>query len=608
MKNEKKLLNHLESITILIVEEDKESREELIIFLKDKVKDLFIASNGEDGLKLYEEKRPDLILCDIKLSKLDGISMAKSIKKINRDSKIVFITAFNDSNYLFEAIKLHVCDYIIKPIDFNILSKSINDISKNIELEKKNREVRNTLEKYKDVVDESSIISKTDVNGIITYVNKPFEDISGYTKEELIGRPHSVIRHVDTPKEVFKGLWKSILNKKTWHGTIKNRKKNGSFYIVDTIIKPILDINGNVEEFIALRNDITDLEESKEYFKNQSERSNLDLKESIRKATIYKKAIDKCNIILRLSTDMNITFANNAFCKISGYKRSELIGKPYSFIRDKNIEEKDYIEEIDKLKEQLSKGNICEGRISNSAKNGSIYYCKYTVFPIEDDLGNIVEYMSIRHDITKIIKLHRELEETQREVIYKLGEIGETRSKETGNHVKRVAEYSKILATKIGLNEEEINILFAASPMHDIGKVGIPDSILNKPGKLNPEEWDFMQKHSEIGYNILKSSKRPILKAAAIISYTHHEKWNGKGYPRGLKGEDIHIFGRITAIADVFDALGSDRCYKKAWPLDEIVELLNNQSGKHFDPYLIKVFMENIDDFLEVSEKYKDNF
>eukprot|EP01029_Cantina_marsupialis_P032405 TRINITY_DN98675_c0_g2_i1.p1 TRINITY_DN98675_c0_g2~~TRINITY_DN98675_c0_g2_i1.p1 ORF type:complete len:215 (-),score=40.55 TRINITY_DN98675_c0_g2_i1:35-679(-) len=214
--------------------------------------------------------------------------------------------------------------------------------------------------------------------------------------------------------------------------------------------------------------------------------------------------------------------------------------------------------------------------------------------------------MSVRHDITEIVELHRELEETQREVIYKLGEIGETRSKETGNHVKRVAEYSKILAEKIGLPKEDVNILFAASPMHDIGKVGIPDSILNKPEKLTPEEWDFMQMHSEIGYNILNSSNRPILKAAALICHTHHEKWNGKGYPNGLKGEEIHIFGRITAVADVFDALGSDRCYKKAWPLEDILKLLKNQKGKHFDPKLIDVFMENLDAFLEIRDKFVD--
>ena len=214
--------------------------------------------------------------------------------------------------------------------------------------------------------------------------------------------------------------------------------------------------------------------------------------------------------------------------------------------------------------------------------------------------------MLIHHDITDIEKLHKELEDTHREIIYKLGEIGECRSSETGQHVKRVAEYSKLLAQKVGLEVEDVNRLFTASPMHDIGKVGIPDSILNKNGKLDLAEWEIMKTHASIGYEILKTSKRDILQAAAVISHTHHEKWDGSGYPLGTKGEDIHIFGRITAIADVFDALGSERVYKKAWPLDKILDLFNEEKGKHFDPNLMEIFMENLEEFLQIRDNYKD--
>ncbi len=142
--------------------------------------------------------------------------------------------------------------------------------------------------------------------------------------------------------------------------------------------------------------------------------------------------------------------------------------------------------------------------------------------------------------------------------------------------------------------------------MHDIGKVGIPDEVLNKPGKLTANEWDIMRTHSQIGYNILKSSKREILKSAAIISLHHHEKWDGKGYPRGLSGEDIHVFGRITAVADVFDALGSDRCYKKAWEFDKIIEFFHAQRGKHFEPKLVDIFFEHLDEFLKIRDKFQD--
>lgn len=199
-----------------------------------------------------------------------------------------------------------------------------------------------------------------------------------------------------------------------------------------------------------------------------------------------------------------------------------------------------------------------------------------------------------------------EIEKTQVEIILLMSEIAESRSKETGNHVKRVAKVSAELARLAGLSPEEVKLLEVASPMHDIGKVAIPDSILNKPGRLTDEEYDIMKTHAAIGYNLLRHSHRPIIKAAAIVAHEHHEKWNGKGYPEGTRGDRIHIFGRITAIADVFDALACERCYKAAWELPRIVELFKKERGEHFDPILVDLFLQNIDIFTAIMEKYKD--
>jgi response regulator RpfG family c-di-GMP phosphodiesterase len=199
-------------------------------------------------------------------------------------------------------------------------------------------------------------------------------------------------------------------------------------------------------------------------------------------------------------------------------------------------------------------------------------------------------------------ELNNEIEATQREIVFTMGAIAEERSQETGAHIKRVAEYSLILARLSGLSLEESLLIKNASPMHDIGKVGIPDHILNKPGKLTPQEFEIMKTHAELGYKMLKHSQRSILKAASILAYEHHEKWDGSGYPRGLKGEEIHIYGRITAIADVFDALGSDRVYKKAWPLQKILDFFEKQKGKHFDPHLTELFLDNLEHFLAAKE------
>jgi len=206
----------------------------------------------------------------------------------------------------------------------------------------------------------------------------------------------------------------------------------------------------------------------------------------------------------------------------------------------------------------------------------------------------------------KIVLLIDEIEETQKEVVFRLGSVAETRSQETGMHVKRVAEYSKLFALYYGLKKEDAEILKQASPMHDIGKIGIPDNILNKPGKLTPSELVIMKTHASIGYDMLKGSNKSILKVAAIVANEHHEKYDGSGYPRALKGEDIHIYGRITAIADVFDALGSDRCYKEAWPDKKIFDLFKEQRAKHFDPKLVDIFFDKLSEFLKIRDTFKD--
>jgi len=319
------------------------------------------------------------------------------------------------------------------------------------------------LHEYKNAVDRSSIVSKTNKKGIVTYVNEEFCAISGYTREELIGRPHNIVRHSDMSKSAFKDMWKTILAKKSWSGIVTNRKKDGSSYTVEATISPILNSDGEIEEFIAIRNDITD-----------------------------------------------------------------------------------------------------------------------------------------------ILNLHKEIEHTQSDLIFRMGEIGETRSKETGHHVKRVAKYSELLAKYYGLADEEIEYLVSASPMHDIGKVGIPDAILHKAGKLTKTEWSIMKTHANIGYELFKDSDKPLLKTASIIAYQHHEKYDGSGYPRGLSGNGIHIYGRITAVADVFDALGSDRCYKKAWEDEKIFALLKEERGKHFDPQLIDIFFEHLEQFLAVRDYFSD--
>lgn len=204
----------------------------------------------------------------------------------------------------------------------------------------------------------------------------------------------------------------------------------------------------------------------------------------------------------------------------------------------------------------------------------------------------------------ELLALNDEIESTLRETIYTMGVIEEKRSQETANHTRRVSLYSHLLALKAGLTPSEVELLTAASPLHDIGKLGIPDNILLKPGHFTEEERHIMMNHPAIGYTMLQHSRRDILVAAGIIAYQHQEKWDGSGYPQGLAGENIHIFGRIVALADVFDALYSPRIYKEAWSVEKVVEWMGEQRGKHFDPQLVDIFLANIDEFVAIYNQY----
>ncbi|WP_407451038.1 HD domain-containing phosphohydrolase [Fibrobacter sp.] len=201
--------------------------------------------------------------------------------------------------------------------------------------------------------------------------------------------------------------------------------------------------------------------------------------------------------------------------------------------------------------------------------------------------------------------LNMELEATQCEIIHILGEVSEYRSEETGDHIQRVAEISSMLAKFLGLPENEVERIRLAAPMHDLGKVGIPDAILNKPGRFTDDEYTIMKTHSEIGYNMLHNSKRQLLRFAAEIARSHHERWDGRGYPKGISGEEIPLAGRICSVADVLDALSSPRCYKQPWPEEKVKEEFLKQRGAQFQPELVDVLMEHWD---EIYCLYRRNF
>ncbi|MBU1643383.1 PAS domain S-box protein [bacterium] len=317
----------------------------------------------------------------------------------------------------------------------------------------------------------------------------------------------------------------------------------------------------------------------------------------------YQDAIDYSTIVSKADKQGIITYVNRAFCEISGFSPKELLHQPHNIVRHPDMPP----EVFQVMWNDLKEGKKWNGIIKNLKKDGSAYWVDASISPIYDHRGRLVEYIAIRRDITDMILLNEEIKDTQRQLIYRMGEAVESRSKESGHHIQRVAHYSRLLAQLAGLSEEECETIFAASTMHDIGKISISDAILLKEEELNDEEWAVMKTHAEIGYKILEGSERPLLKMAATVAYEHHEHFNGNGYPRGIKGEEISIYGRIVAVADVFDALATKRIYKQAWPLDATLDYLKVQSGKQFDPELIVLFVNYLDQFIEIKNRFRDN-
>jgi len=231
---------------------------------------------------------------------------------------------------------------------------------------------------------------------------------------------------------------------------------------------------------------------------------------------------------------------------------------------------------------------------------------------------NYTEFLARTKNMLALRKSHSRLREEvraataliveqERETIFCLAKAAEYRDPETGAHIERMAHYSKHIANILGLSIEQQDLLLQAAPMHDIGKVGTPDAILLKPGKLTLEEFGIMKLHAQIGYEVLSSSRSPLLKVAAEIAHTHHEKFDGSGYPQGLTGKEIPLFGRIVAVADVFDALTSERPYKSAWTVDDASNMLKTNSGTHFDTECVEAFFTEFDNILAIKEKFVDD-
>jgi PAS domain S-box-containing protein len=583
---------------ILVIDDSMLVRKQIHTYLAPRNYQLHLASDAQGAQDMLKTTLVDLILLDLYLPDIDGSELLRILKKNEKFASIpiLILSGTDDSSLISQVLKGGASDFLHKPfIVEQLLLKVdlwIDYVNKSKQLEKKQQ----LLQEYKEVVDSSSMVIKTDSFGDIIYTNSHFYKNSGYQTHELLGKNINDLR---APGEEKIDMRK-IRTQRPKLRYCKNQNKQGQVYQVSSIIHPIFDNSKNLIETIILEHDISDIMQVKDHLKDQLHINSNNFKTAYTLTNEYQHAIDESTIVSRSDISGLITYVNESYCEITGYRKEDILGNIDVILQNSNKT----TAEIKRLELTLSHGDIYRTTISNVRPNGEEYTVSMVITPLKDANNNIIEYITISHDISEISTLNKEISETQSEILYRMGEIAEARSQETGNHVKRVAEYSKLLAGYINLPQEKINLIFQASPMHDIGKVAIADNILNKPAKLTLSEWTTMQTHSQIGHDILASSSRPLLQMASLISLTHHEKFDGTGYPNALIGKAIPIEGRIVAMADVFDALSCKRCYKEAWEFKEILAYFKEQSGKHFDPELVKIFFTHIHEFMAIKAKY----
>ncbi len=322
--------------------------------------------------------------------------------------------------------------------------------------------------------------------------------------------------------------------------------------------------------------------------------------------------------IIVLDQDFRVNEINRVCLQWTGLYQEDIIGEPVTKIWEASS--------VKKVKEDLYRDRVFQGEIREISLGGDPRAMYYTVSPIEDEIHQVQGYLAIGRALTdtdqyemELRKRLEQLHKTQLAAMVGLAKLAETRDPETGQHLERMSNFSRMIAEELSLlpeyrlyiSEEYIQDIYHSSPLHDIGKVGIPDAILLKPGRLTPQEFEIMKKHSAIGGDALKAADKNMdgesfLTLAKEIAYHHHERWDGSGYPAGLKGTDIPLSARIVALADVYDALTSKRVYKDAVSHDQARAIIIDSAGSHFAEDVVRAFLKRESDFLKICDQYRD--
>jgi PAS domain S-box-containing protein len=592
-------LEMLKGMRLLYVEDDTDTREELAMMLEPWVVELDVAADGQAGLDLYARRRHDIVITDVQMPIMSGLAMGAEIRRLDPQQPIVVLSAYNDVEYLFHAIELGINQYITKPVNVERLLERLADIARGILALREQVRNRRLLEQYRLLADESAIVTTLHPSGRITYVNDRLAQLTGHDKRELIGMDMALLRHPEESSTRLEDIWKSVLSGNKWAGIVKNRARDGKLLVLERSLVPIINEFGQVEEIFSLDVDITDIYTSAEVLMEALSLSDHSLQEQRDYLAAYKRALETGTSICIADGQGHIISANRQFADLLGYSVRELC----------ELELPEVVPQCDILRLEAP-ARVDESPDSNVMsvyhKSGKELFFNIVCVPLKMADSNLESVILVCQDVTQSLQLTRELMETQRDLLMLVGQVVENRSLETGLHVKRVGEIARLLAVQWGLDGEQADMIRMAAPLHDVGKVGIPDTILHKPGRLDAAEFEVMKAHAAMGYQILSQIDRPLVRLAARIAYEHHERYDGKGYPRGLKDGEISIEGRIVAVADVLDALAHARSYKASWDDEAIRAYFQDQRGHRFDPMLVDLVFASWDDICAIRARYSD--
>ena len=541
--------------------------------------------SGRAALRAVEQQSFAVILMDVSMPILDGYQTAKLIRERieSASTPIIFLTAYGrDETETASAYASGAVDFIFTPVLADVLRAKVSAF---IHLFVQSRELQRSLESItalNGALRDSEVHTRTVLQnvadgivtagetGLIESFNRSAQRLFGYKEYEVIGQPLRLVIAPNTDDAASELATTEAVG----------RRKDGSCFPMEINTSLV-----NIGERMLTIGCIRDISARNDQVERERERQSALRREALRDRLAFEAAPIGGIITSR---DGTIERVNQAMCEMTGYTADELIGTPSS-----ELAHPDERQHSSGVIEALLSGRSDTERFDKRYvhRSGRLIEARVALTTIRNEHDQVAQLFGQIEDMTEARRTSRELEEAQFEMLARLAAAAEFRDDDTGQHTRRVGDLSVTIAQHLGLPEAEIELIRLAAPLHDLGKIAIPDAILGKPGKLTGEEFDQMKTHTTIGAEMLAGSPFALVEMAEQIALTHHEKWDGSGYPSGLAGDAIPMAGRIVAVADVFDALTHSRPYKPAWSTADAVAEIQSQSGRHFDPKVLAAFL-----------------